>query len=79
MTYILVRPEPTKIRINEFVQERRDISADTAWQLARFFNISRQFWLILPSNYDVRCAEDAPGKVISRIRIFSEPTRQAAA
>ena len=36
MTYILARSEPEKIRINEFVQERRGVSADTALQLARF-------------------------------------------
>ena len=79
MTYILARPEPTKIRINEFVQERRGISADTALRLKRFFNTSHQFWLNLQSNFDVKCAEDAPGKVISRIRPWNELAGHTAA
>ncbi len=58
----------TPARINEIVRQRRGISADTALRLARFFNTSHQFWLNLQSNYDVRCVEDAAGRVIARIR-----------
>ncbi len=58
----------TPARINEIVRERRGITADTALRLARFFDTSHQFWLNLQSNYDVKCAEDAVGRTISRIR-----------
>ena len=68
----------TPARINEIVRERRGISADTALRLARFFNTSHQFWLNLQSNYDVKCAEDAAGEVISRIRPWSELAAHAA-
>ena len=69
----------TPARINEIVRERRGISADTALRLARFFNTLHQFWLNLQSNYDVKCAEDAAGKVISRIRPWSQLALHAAA
>ena len=69
----------TPARINEIVRERRGISADTALRLARFFNTSHQFWLNLQSNYDVKCAEDTAGKVISRIRPWSEVARHVTA
>ena len=52
--------------------EQRGISADTALRLARYFNTSHQFWLNLQSNYDVRCAEDAAGRVIERIKPWKE-------
>lgn len=58
----------TPARINEIVRERRGISADTALRLARYFNTSHQFWLNLQSNYDVKCAEDAAGRIIERIK-----------
>lgn len=58
----------TPTRINDIVRERRGISADTALRLARYFNTSHQFWLNLQSNYEVRCAEDAAGRLIARIQ-----------
>lgn len=58
----------TPTRINEIVRGRRGISADTALRLARFFGTSHQFWLNLQANYDVRCAEDAAGSMIAKIK-----------
>jgi antitoxin HigA-1 len=58
----------TPARINEIVRERRGISADTALRLARYFNMSHQFWLNLQSNFDVQCAEDAAGRTIAKIK-----------
>jgi addiction module HigA family antidote len=69
----------TPARINEIVRERRGISADTALRLARYFNTSHQLWLNLQSNYDVQCAEDAAGKVISRIQPWRGTARQGVA
>ena len=45
-------------RINEIVLETRGITADTALRLARFFNMSPQFWLGLQMDYELDLAED---------------------
>jgi len=40
-------------RINEIVQGKRGITADTALRLARYFNMSPQFWLGLQMDYEL--------------------------
>lgn len=44
-------------RINEIVQGKRRISADTALRLGRYFGTSPQFWLGLQMDYDLDIAE----------------------
>ena len=39
-------------RINEIVHGKRRITADTALRLAKYFNMSAQFWLGLQMDYD---------------------------
>ena len=39
-------------RINEIVQGKRSISADTALRLSRYFGLSERFWLNLQARYD---------------------------
>ncbi len=39
-------------RIAEIVHERRRITADTAWRLARYFKTNAEFWLNLQNFYD---------------------------
>jgi len=46
-------------RISEIVRERRGITADTALRLARYFNMSAEFWMRLQMDYDLECASDA--------------------
>jgi addiction module HigA family antidote len=46
-------------RISEILRERRGITADTALRLARYFNMSPQFWLGLQMDYDLETAADA--------------------
>jgi addiction module HigA family antidote len=46
-------------RISEIVRERRGISADTALRLARYFNLSAEFWMRLQMDYDLESAADA--------------------
>ena len=46
-------------RINEIVQGKRRITADTALRLGRFFGNSPQFWLGLQMDYDLDVAEDS--------------------
>ncbi len=40
-------------RINQIIQGRRAISADTALRLAKFFGTSDMFWLNLQERYDL--------------------------
>jgi len=48
-------------RINEIVHEKRAVTADTALRLARYFNMSPDFWLNLQTRYDLEKAKDALG------------------
>ncbi len=45
-------------RINAIVSKKRRITADTALRLARYFNMSPQFWLGLQMDYELDIAED---------------------
>jgi addiction module HigA family antidote len=45
-------------RINEIVHGKRRITADTALRLARYFNMSPQFWINLQSHYDLEVESD---------------------
>lgn len=45
-------------RINEIVNGRRAITADTALRLGRFFNMEAQFWLSLQSHYEMEVASE---------------------
>lgn len=40
-------------RINEIIHGSRDICADTALRLGKYFKVSPQFWLNLQSHYDL--------------------------
>lgn len=46
-------------RISEIVRERRGITADTALRLARYFNMTPEFWMRLQMDYDLKSASDA--------------------
>ena len=45
-------------RINEIVHGKRRVTADTALRLAKYFDMSPQFWLGLQMDYDLDMAED---------------------
>jgi addiction module HigA family antidote len=44
-------------RITDIVRQRRDVSADTAIRLGRFFDVDPRFWLNLQAAYDLSLAE----------------------
>jgi addiction module HigA family antidote len=48
-------------RINEIVQGKRRVTADTALRLARYFGMSAQFWLGLQMDYDLDVEKDRLG------------------
>ena len=45
-------------RINEIVQSKRSITADTALRLSLYFGLSERFWLNLQSRYDLEVEKD---------------------
>ena len=53
-------------RINEIVLGKRGITADTALRLARFFDMSPQFWLGLQMDYNLDVAEDELAERLER-------------
>jgi plasmid maintenance system antidote protein VapI len=64
----------TPPRINDIVRERRDITADTAVRLARYFGTDAPSWINLQTAYDLRAAELAAGETIDRV---AKPGRAA--
>jgi antitoxin HigA-1 len=61
-------------RINEIVQGKRRITADTALRLARYFEMSPRFWLGLQMDYDLDRVEDAVGERLQQeVAVMSGP------
>lgn len=58
-------------RVNEIVNGRRRITADTALRLAKFFGTTADFWLNLQSRYDLVAAESSLVDELPAIRSFS--------
>jgi addiction module HigA family antidote len=52
-------------RITDIVRGRRDISADTALRLARYFGTTPQFWLNAQTAYALSRAEAEIGQTIA--------------
>lgn len=44
-------------RISDIVRRRRDVTADTAIRLGRYFSVDPRFWINLQSAYDLSRAE----------------------
>jgi addiction module HigA family antidote len=56
-------------RINDILRDRREISADTALRLARYFGTSARFWLNAQAAYNLSRAEAESGrKIASQVR-----------
>jgi addiction module HigA family antidote len=61
-------------RINEIVQGKRRITADTAMRLAKYFDMSPKFWLGLQIDYDLDIAEDKlKDRLDKEILVYSPP------
>ena len=60
-------------RINEIVQGKRAISADTALRLSRYFGTSERFWSNLQSRYDLELEKDRLGKrLLKDVRVLRQ-------
>ena len=53
-------------RINEIVNGKRGISADTALRLARYFGTSAEFWMNLQTHYLLELRKDQLGDTITK-------------
>jgi addiction module antidote protein, HigA family len=58
-------------RINEIVNGRRGITPSTALRLAKFFDMSADFWMNLQLRWDLYFAQRAENKILERIQPYS--------
>jgi addiction module HigA family antidote len=58
-------------RINEIVNGRRGITPSTALRLAKFFDMSANFWMNLQLRWDLYFAQQAENKILERIQPYS--------
>lgn len=59
-------------RINEIVQGKRSISADTALRLSRYFGLSDRFWINLQSRYDLEVEkEKLNDRIEKEVKVFT--------
>ena len=54
-------------RINQIVNGKRAITADTALRLARYFGTTAEFWMNLQKNYELDLARRQRADAINRI------------
>ncbi len=55
-------------RVDEIVQARRNITADTDLRLSRFFGLTDGYWLRLQNAYDIMEARRKSGDEIQNIK-----------
>jgi addiction module HigA family antidote len=60
-------------RINEIVHGKRRVTADTALRIAKYFDMSPQFWLGLQMDYDLDMAEDQlAGRLDKEVQVYQK-------
>ena len=52
-------------RINDIVRGRREVSADTALRLARYFGTTARFWLNAQAAHNLSKAEAEVGRIVA--------------
>ena len=58
----------TPARVNEIVNGRRGISADTALRLGRYFGTTADVWINLQKRYELETARRELGKALAQIQ-----------
>jgi addiction module HigA family antidote len=58
-------------RVNEIVNGRRGITPSTALRLAKFFDMSADFWMNLQLRWDLYFAQQDENKILQRIQPYS--------
>jgi antitoxin HigA-1 len=57
-------------RINEIVNGKRGITPSTALRLAKFFNVSSDFWLNLQVRWDLYHANESEAQTVAKIETY---------
>jgi addiction module HigA family antidote len=57
-----------RIRIDEIIRGEREITADTALRLGRYFGTSASFWMTLQDKYELELAAEAIGAEVELIQ-----------
>jgi addiction module HigA family antidote len=58
-------------RINEIINGRRGVTPSTALRLAKFFNMSADFWMNLQLRWDLYFAQQDESDVLETIQPYS--------
>ncbi len=59
-------------RVNEIVQGKRAITADTALRLSRYFGTTERFWMNLQSRYDLDVQREQLGdRLLKEVRVLT--------
>jgi addiction module HigA family antidote len=66
-------------KINEIVQGKRAVTADTALRLARFFGTSAEVWMNLQAHFDLELARDELEERVEREVVPCAGVQQAIA
>ena len=53
-------------RINDIVNKKRGITADTALRLSRYFRTTPKFWTNMQASWELEVAEDRLGNAVAR-------------
>ena len=53
-------------RINDIVNEKRGITADTALRLSRYFGTTPKFWMNMQTSSELEVAEDQLGSALGQ-------------
>ncbi len=64
-------------RINELVNQRRGVTPSTALRLAKFFDMSPDFWMNLQLRWDIYHAQKSEQQELKKIRKIKVPTKAA--
>jgi len=63
-------------RINQIINGKREITADTALRLGTYFGIEPEFWLNLQMRFTMKVARERAGKQIDReVKKLSPPAQ----
>jgi addiction module HigA family antidote len=53
-------------RVSQIIHGKREITADTALRLGKYFGIEPEFWLNLQMHYNMKIAKNKVGKTIEK-------------
>ncbi len=59
-------------RISQIINGKREITADTALRLGRFFGVEPEFWLNLQTRYNMKIARALLGKELEKsVKVYN--------